>query len=62
MASSTVRVFSSDQAWEVKSEGAKGHIYPTQREAIAAAPLRWNNRGRCAALPGALLHWLKIAR
>ena len=27
----------SDGAWEVKSEGAKGHIYPSQREAIAAA-------------------------
>jgi hypothetical protein len=37
MASKTVHVFSSDGAWEVKSEGAKGHIFPTQREAIAAA-------------------------
>lgn len=37
MASRTVHVFSSDGAWEVKSEGAKGHIYPSQREAIAAA-------------------------
>jgi uncharacterized protein DUF2188 len=37
MASKTVHVFSSDGAWEVKSEGAKGHIYPTQREAVAAA-------------------------
>ena len=37
MASRTVHVFSSDGAWEVKSEGAKGHIYASQREAIAAA-------------------------
>jgi hypothetical protein len=37
MASRTVHVFSSDGAWEVKSEGANGHIYPSQREAIAAA-------------------------
>jgi hypothetical protein len=37
MASRTVHVFSSDGAWEVKSVGAKGHIYPTQREAIGAA-------------------------
>src|ERR1035437_1062187 len=37
MASTTAHVFSSDGAWQVKSEGAKGHIYPSQREAIAAA-------------------------
>ena len=37
MSSRTVHVFSSDGAWEVKREGAKGHVYPTQREAIAAA-------------------------
>src|ERR1035441_4031048 len=30
MASRTVHVFSSDGAWEVKSEGAKGHIYASQ--------------------------------
>lgn len=37
MASKTVHVFPSDGAWEVKSEGVKGHVYPSQREAIAAA-------------------------
>jgi hypothetical protein len=37
MASRTIHVFSADGAWEVKSEGRKGHIYPTQREAITAA-------------------------
>jgi len=37
MVSRTVHVFSAEGAWAVKSEGAKGRIYPTQREAIAAA-------------------------
>ena len=37
MVSRTVHVFSSDGAWEVKSEGAKGHIYPSRQEAVAAA-------------------------
>lgn len=37
MTSRTIHVFSSDGAWEVKAEGVMGHVYPTQREAIAAA-------------------------
>jgi hypothetical protein len=36
MEAKTIHVFASDGAWELKREGDRGKVFPTQREAIAA--------------------------